>query len=306
MEVKHFFKPIEEDLLRVEQEVRDQVSQIILKTPPNDRVYIEEIVQHLFHVTGKLLRPAMLLLSANIETGRSTSHSRSSGRRTAPVPHVLIQMSAAVELLHSASLIHDDVIDEAVERRSQTSLNKAYGNKIAVLVGDMLHSQFFYLLTRLDVVSWDRKEFLFCLFWNVSQRMCMGEISQQQYVRGESSPELEDYLNILENKTAMLMSACCESGALLGSNNPETVGELREFGRCFGMAYQLIDDYLDRDGIYKTRFGLFDKVDHYIAKAKSIVEAYSGSPAASHLASLCDFLIKRAEQPLEHPSITVQ
>ena len=114
MEVKHFFTSIEEELHLVDAEVRRQTAQIIPKASPKDRPYIEEVINHLFQVPGKKLRPAMLLLSSKIGDPGNASQ-----KQTGPTPHAIIQMAVAVELLHSASLVHDDVIDEAAERRSR-------------------------------------------------------------------------------------------------------------------------------------------------------------------------------------------
>ena len=97
------------------------------------------------------------------------------------------------------------------------------------------------------------------------------------------------------------MSACCESGALLGNNDQKTVNDLSEFGRYFGMAYQLIDYYLDQDGLYKGSFDIFQRIDSYISQAKHILTPYRQSPSSSHLVGMCDFLVKRAA----HPSIAV-
>lgn len=295
MDLETIFAPICAELEEVEKELAGQLTQISEKAHPRFRRFVNEAVSHLFAVSGKRLRPALLLLSAKAAHGVESDVQ--SGPKIGRLPSAVIEMASAVELVHSASLIHDDIIDESTERRSRSSLNYEFGNKIAVLVGDLLYSQFFYRLTSLSTDSWQPKQQIFDIFWNTTEKMCVGEILQQRILLGMEEADRESYLDILENKTALLMAASCKCGGVLTGADAAVLQLLRDFGLSFGMAYQLVDDYIDRDTLYRDdTMDELQMAKEYIAQGKSLLARLPDTPAASSLGKLCDYLVSRVDK----------
>ena len=244
---------------------------------------LQEVVKHLFKKPGKKLRPALVLLSA-----------RMMGTVSPEQRETLIYMAAAVELIHSASLIHDDIIDGAEDRRNTATLNKQFNNTIAVLTGDILYAQFFSVLTNLPNVDDQVKVSLFDLFTKLARNMCIGEIFQHQMVNRYIEPNIKDYLKVLENKTALLMSASCKCGALLNGSSEKESEYMAYFGLNFGLAYQLVDDYIDHDSPVSVDADLMVKAEQYIIQAKEALSAVSKNGSGRNLENLCDFVIERA------------
>jgi len=175
------------------------------------------------HKQGKMLRPVLVLLSAAICGGAvdDTYHT-----------------AVAVELLHTATLFHDDVIDEADTRRDNPSLNAQWGNKTAVLVGDYLLAQALSHLTKNE----NRNVILSIL--EAAQCMGRGELSQMHNTNATSLDE-KDYMDVISDKTAALLSACCRTGALTAHANTSQTEALANYGMYFGVAFQMRDDMLD-------------------------------------------------------------
>ena len=149
-----------------------------------------------------------------------------------------LDAAAAVELIHSASLLHDDVVDGASLRRGAPSANVKWGNSAAVLVGDFLFARAFTMLNRTKHPDIPR------IFAEAVESMAEGEVMQLG-VDGASSPGIERYLQIVYRKTAVLMAAACRCGAILGGGGRERESALESFGRELGMAFQFVDDILD-------------------------------------------------------------
>jgi len=185
---------------------------------------VHEVLRHFLSHPGKRIRPALLFLAAY------------AGNPAAQLnPAALVKAATAFELVHSASLVHDDIIDASDLRRGAPTVNGKFGNTVAVLAGDILYAQSFLMLSG-DVPT-------FRIILDVTKHMCMGEIHQLR-----SANMTEDlYFKIIESKTAHLMSACCEVGATMTGSPPEIVIALRDFGRKFGFLYQLVDDWQDGD-----------------------------------------------------------
>ena len=222
------YQPIQGGLLRVEETLRTELRDV--------DGFLGEMTRYVSDMLGKRLRPALALFSAQACL---------SGTGYKPVPGTgfsvdrrVITMSASVELIHTATLIHDDVIDAAVLRRGQSTVNARWGNTLSVLAGDYLYAQAFCLLSGLgssDVLR---------LMARTSQRVCAGEVTQ---VRHQFNAELDEatYLTILREKTASLMAAACHGGALLAGAEPATARALAAFGEAFGIAFQIMDDLHD-------------------------------------------------------------
>jgi octaprenyl-diphosphate synthase len=189
----------------------------------SDVALLNIILRYINTRTGKQMRPVFVFLTAELSGGINKRSYIG---------------AALVELLHTATLVHDDVVDEATERRGIASINAEWNNKIAVLVGD-------YMLSLGLITASENCEFAFLNATSEAvKRMSKGELlsieaSQRLYT------DEETYYKIIADKTASLISACCEIGALSGSNNKEYHSALKEFGEYLGTAFQIRDDILD-------------------------------------------------------------
>jgi geranylgeranyl pyrophosphate synthase len=239
---------------------------------------LRALIEQLRSVRGKLLRPVLVLLAA-----------RSAGAASSPA---VIQLAAATELLHSASLIHDDIIDETEVRREQVAVHKRFGTQMAVLIGDVLYAQFFTVLARLPATDSVRVA-LFERFCAVTRDMCLGEIVQQGALRGELPARERLYHDVIDSKTAGLMSGCCYGGALVAGVSAERADAYARFGRAFGMVFQLIDDYLDGDAVYGDRAALPGRARRSAEDARAELDGFEPGTATEHLASLLRYTLAR-------------
>lgn len=156
-----------------------------------------------------------------------------------------VPVAAAVELIHAATLLHDDVIDSAEHRRHKPTVNCKWGNKVAILAGDSLLARAITLLAQRSTPQ------ILQIIARALQRMCEGEIMQSETLVCGPLAEAK-YLDQIERKTAEFFRACCEAGALAVGANANQVEALSQFGRHVGMAYQIIDDLLDIVGNEET------------------------------------------------------
>jgi octaprenyl-diphosphate synthase len=187
---------------------------------------VDLVTRYIIKQKGKRVRPILVLLSAELCGGVNERSYRG---------------ATLVEILHTATLIHDDVIDDADTRRGLASINAIWKNKIAILIGD-------YLLARGLLLSLEHDDFQFLKITSTSvRRMSEGEIHQIQKSRQLDLDE-ETYLKIIGDKTASLISTCCEIGATSSSDDPEQRALLREYGEKVGLAFQIRDDVLDYVG----------------------------------------------------------
>lgn len=242
-----------------------------------------ETISHLFSTPGKLIRPALVLLSA-----RATGLDTTRRRRT------LVDLSIAVELVHSASLIHDDIVDAADERRGQPSMNRRFGSAVAVLAGDILYAEFFLTLLDLPGTGWPERGELFRRFAVTTQRMCFGEMHEHRLADGGRTATQEEYLDIVERKTADLMAVCCAGGAIAAGADTDTVRRLGEFGMAFGMAFQLVDDALDGDALFGTSGAAAERARAYVDRARDAIAPLPAGPGHRVLVDLCDYVLERA------------
>lgn len=208
-------KLVEPDLLRVEEQLVQLLEKRggVLKGP----------AEMMFRSGGKRLRPALVLLSARLFGAQ---------------PESAISIAAAVEMVHGASLIHDDVIDDTNLRRGQPTLKAISGNRIAVLLGDLLLCQALLAVAELDRVV---------LVQVVSQAvadMTAGQILELRH-QGDVDTQVDQYLRMINGKTAALMEAGCRLGALLNHACAQHVEACAAFGQNLGMAFQISDDVLD-------------------------------------------------------------
>ena len=214
--------PIEQELELFEQKFRAVMrSHVSL---------LDKVNYYIYQRKGKQVRPMFIFLAAKMCGG---------------VTEATYIGASLIELLHTATLVHDDVVDDSYERRGFFSVNGLWKNKIAVLVGD-------FLLSRGMILAVEHKEFeLLGLFSKAVREMSEGELLQIEKARRLDINE-EIYFDIINKKTASLISCCCASGASSVTPNSETIEKMRAFGEAVGMAFQIKDDLFDFGPI---RFG---------------------------------------------------
>lgn len=238
------YSPIKKDLYQVEIELKKQINSIAMNQKDAD------VINYLFNIPGKRLRPALVLLSAgSVNEQRITNH------------ELLISLATAVELIHSASLIHDDIVDNSTIRRNKITLNEQFGNKIAVLAGDILYAYAFSLLTD----KFDKR--ILRILSKCVEKMCCGEIRELRITNYKQQITCEEYLKIIEDKTASFMSACCQCGAILHSTDEKLAQSLADYGFILGMSFQIIDDYIDSPRIFDQIFDTSDSKSYILPRS---------------------------------------
>lgn len=223
MNMKEVYQPIEEQLRMVDNELL----QILQNDSGIFKDSIDEIFNHFFKNPGKRLRPALTLLSAGMINNNLPRQTNDK----------LIKLAVILELIHSTSLIHDDIIDDDTLRRGQKTLNGIYGRKIAVLAGDILYAKTYALLTD-EMPRYFVKSII-----KLTEDMCRAEVEQAK----TSDNSMERYFAIVRGKTAEFMAVCCKLGGMIAGADREKSELLAEFGLNLGMSYQLIDDITDGD-----------------------------------------------------------
>ena len=184
---------------------------------------LSQVLDHIRQRAGKRMRPMLILLMA-----------KAVGRVTDVTQHAAV----GLELLHTASLVHDDVVDESGERRGQQSVNKMYDNKVAVLVGDYI------LSTALLHVSYTHNETVVRYLAELGRTLSNGEILQLSNIHAHDISE-SAYYQVIKQKTAALFEACASIGALSGGAREEDIENAKTFGRNLGMIFQIRDDIFD-------------------------------------------------------------
>ncbi|MBI9097130.1 MAG: polyprenyl synthetase family protein [Spirochaetaceae bacterium] len=282
MDLKDIFAPVGQELEQVRKLLEIQVGEILDRhIPGSGQVqFFTDLLNRILGNPGKMLRPVLTLLSARAVSPQWDSHTENS----------VIRIAAAVELIHAASLVHDDIIDEADERRGKPSLNKIFNNKIAVLAGDILYAQFFAIIVDLPLKDAQLKLSILDLFCRVSQQMCLGEINQHRILKSNDESGREEYLDILKNKTAVLMSACCQSGAIVTRASGGLELQMADFGLKFGLAFQLADDLKDGDAVYENTDEIRSLGKEQLEQAKEIASSIENSEIKKSFLSLCNFL----------------
>jgi octaprenyl-diphosphate synthase len=216
--IKRVYDSIQDDLGAVEAHLKQ------IGRSPNP--LIAEVNKYLFQQGGKRIRPALLILSSRLCGYKGTDH---------------VFWSALVEIIHTASLIHDDIVDNSPLRRGQDTVHAKWGPNITVLLGDFLYIQSIALALRTKTYD------IIDILANVTAQMIEGELIEYSM---SDNPDLteEIYLEILDKKTAQLFSASCRIGSVLAGVPPASEQRLQEFGKNLGMSFQIIDDLLDFTG----------------------------------------------------------
>jgi octaprenyl-diphosphate synthase len=211
---KEIFDLLRDDIIAIEEQFgRDTVS---------DVAAITEIGEYLRAGGGKRLRPALLLLSAKLFNYKGEG---------------AVKLASVVEIIHTATLVHDDIIDEAQLRRGRPAANTQWGNSMCVLAGDWLYMQAFKIAVH------ERNFRILDVLIELTQQMVEGELLQMEKLGKPIS--LQEHLDLIYRKTACLFSVCMRVGAILGGATDEEERRLGQYGRQLGLAFQIVDDVLD-------------------------------------------------------------
>lgn len=221
MEVVDILKKYSSD---IDEEIQNSLSTV-------DPEELKKSSQHLIKAGGKKIRPSMVVLSAVAVGG---------------APEEALKTAAAVELIHTFSLIHDDIMDADDMRRGEPSVHVVWGEPMAILAGDTLFSKAFetVLETPIDNVSYERVVGALKTVVDSCIKICEGQASDMCF-EGNFDVSEEAYMNMIYKKTGALIAAATKSGAIIGGGTPEQVELLSEYGRLVGLAFQIQDDYLD-------------------------------------------------------------
>jgi octaprenyl-diphosphate synthase len=214
--------PVADDMRRVDE--------LISKRLESDVPLVRQVAQYLVAAGGKRLRPTLLLLSSGALGYRGD---------------VRLILAAVVEFIHTATLLHDDVVDESKLRRGHDTANAAFGNAAAVLVGDFLYSRAFQMMVEVDDMRVMR------VLADATNTIAAGEVMQ---LMGSHDPDVDEsrYLEVIRRKTAKLFEAAARLGAVLARSTPEVEARMADYGTHVGTAFQLIDDVLDYSGDEST------------------------------------------------------
>lgn len=218
MSLAEIRKPVEKEMAEFEA--------FFSKTLKSEVPLLKIILNYIFRRKGKQMRPLLVFLSAKIN---------------GQVNEASYVAATMIELLHTASLVHDDVVDDARERRGALSINALWNSKIAVLVGD-------YMLSRGLLISVEKNRFdMLEIVSEAVKSMSEGELLQLQKSRKQNIRE-EDYFKIITSKTAALIAACTACGAVSTTSDSEVIQQMKDFGENIGIAFQIRDDLLDYEG----------------------------------------------------------
>jgi octaprenyl-diphosphate synthase len=215
LSVKQLFAPIAADMQAVDAVIRNRLY--------SDVVLIRQVAEYIIHSGGKRLRPALVLFTAGAMGYKGTQHH---------------ELAAVVEFIHTATLLHDDVVDESDLRRGNKTANAMFGNAASVLVGDFLYSRAFQMMVGVDNMRVMR------VLADATNVIAEGEVLQLLNCHN-ADVVIDDYLRVIRYKTAKLFEAASRLGGILGGADEELENRLAAFGMHLGTAFQLIDDVLD-------------------------------------------------------------
>jgi len=202
------------------------VNALIPRQLTSDVAMVEEIGRYIVDSGGKRLRPLLVLLGARACGYDGSDH---------------VRLAAVIEFLHTATLLHDDVVDHSDRRRGRATANATWGNAPSVLVGDFLYSRAFQLMVELENLD------VMAILSDATNTIAEGEVMQLANVGNLALSEAE-YLEVIRCKTALLFQAATHTAGVLASDDAGEIGALKRYGLHFGLAYQLLDDYLDYAG----------------------------------------------------------
>lgn len=212
-----------ESIRSLVQKDLDLTDQFICTELKSDIPFINQLIEYIVQCGGKRIRPLLVLLTAHAFEHQNQKH---------------IDLAAAIELIHTATLLHDDVVDNAELRRGHKTVNSIWGNEASVLVGDFLYSRAFQLIVKL-------KNFhVLDIFSHATNIIAEGEVLQLLNCHDPDTHE-SLYFEVIERKTAKLFEVATQTGAALSTDDPQLLEAMKHYGLNLGIAYQLIDDALD-------------------------------------------------------------
>lgn len=249
------------DILKIADAFLELVTQKIMDTI--SKVDTEEAKKYLLYAInqkGQMIRPSLIYITAcalkpNLEAREKEK---------------LVNYAAAIELLHTASLMHDDILDTAEERRGMKSLYSAFGTGKALLTGNIFY------LNAFDIASSTLDRFQMESIIHAATDMCCGEIVQLSNSNKRISEDV--YIEIIGKKTASLIKYACKESARIIGMDEDTVTEMQNLGEYLGILYQLTDDLKDGDVLHEQGFDFEFHVSNYIAKAQGIIKKFNDSP----------------------------
>ena len=203
-----------------------QVNQLIIEQLSSDVPLVEKIAHYIVESGGKRMRPLLVLLTSNALNYHGSDN---------------IKLATIIEFLHTATLLHDDVVDTSDLRRGKATANAKWGNAPSVLVGDFLYSRAFQMMVQISSMP------IMNILSDATNVIAEGEVFQLMNCKNPDVTE-ENYMDVIKNKTAMLFQAASHSGAVIAEGTPEQQSALRDYGLHLGLAFQLIDDVLDYTG----------------------------------------------------------
>ena len=219
--LEQILQPVSSDIDNLESQIIGDIT--------TDISLLNNVNEHIIGSGGKRLRPTLVLLGAEMFTG---------------VNEKVIQAAKLIEYLHTATLLHDDVVDGAETRRAREAVCRIWGNEASILSGDYLFAMAFYNFSKMRNVEVLR------LLSDTTTRMARGELLQM--ARSFEACDEEEYFEIIINKTACLFAAAIKTGALLAGSSLDSADRLYEYGMALGIAFQIVDDALDYTDEYKT------------------------------------------------------
>jgi len=231
MKLEEIYQPITDDLKRMENLLESSVRESKNRS-------ILAMSNTLLESPGKRLRPALVILSEKAASAGKNGNCDYAERHVSYIRDELITLATAVELIHIASLIHDDVLDKATMRHSRPSINTQYGDDISIVLADYIYSKAFQLIANC------RNPDIFVCISEAIYLMCEGELVHVAS-RGNLDLSKNSYIVIAKKKTASLFAACCHAGTIIGNHSRAVQRALKEFGLNFGVAFQIIDDCKD-------------------------------------------------------------
>ena len=219
-------KTIATDISQIKALISDDmasVNKLVETSLSSDVPLINQLGQYIINTGGKRLRPALVILSSKIFSYQGSQH---------------INLAAIIELIHTATLLHDDVVDASILRRGQKTANQRWGNEASVLVGDFVYSRAFQMMVNVDSLR------IMQILSEATNTIAEGEV-QQLINRNKSETSENNYLNVIRNKTAKLFEAAAQLGAVISNKTAKEEKAMATYGRHLGTAFQLIDDVLD-------------------------------------------------------------
>jgi len=215
-----------DDILALTRPDRQAVDRLIVERLASDVALVNQISHHIIASGGKRMRPLVHLLCARAAGYSGTDH---------------LKLAAIIEFIHTSTLLHDDVVDESSRRRGQVTAHRLWGNAASVLVGDFLYSRSFQLMVELDRMR------IMNILADTTNTIAEGEVLQLMQM-GNADLGVDDYFQVISDKTACLFAASARLGGVLGELGDEACERLADFGLYLGQAFQIVDDVLDYRG----------------------------------------------------------